>query len=163
MRTFPSVVVSSFCVIAAAVACGPTTGTPLPGGNTPTDAGNTVTPDSGSMTPDSGSSGTPDAGPMGDAGCDLNCASANPAAYQKFNTDLLNACGCTASQACSASCTSECTNPSAPVDPGSACGQCLASQEGLGQNSSCVSSGATNCLLDSTCSPFVSCAMNCPM
>jgi hypothetical protein len=95
---------------------------------------------------------------VADAGCVGNCAVANPDAYAKFIEFQLTECGCTATGPCYAAC-----HEATSFAPGSVCGMCLATQGTEGLASTCTLAAAADCSMDTTCSPFQSCAGMCPM
>jgi hypothetical protein len=106
-----------------------------------------------------GDTGVSDTG-GGDAGCENACIAANMAGYKLFVGDELKSCGCGGSAPCKSMCTSECADPSTLTST-SPCGECLSTQEDMGEGSSCTVSSGISCLTNKTCSAFVKCEEAC--
>jgi hypothetical protein len=129
------------------------------GGGSDTGTDSPVNTDSGMVAEGGSETGPSEAG--GDAGCTGNCIANNMAAFKKFEGYELMDCGCASGSACASMCTAECADPSS-LTTTSPCGMCLDTQADMGESSSCTVSAGTSCILDSTCSAFVKCAMACP-
>jgi hypothetical protein len=86
------------------------------------------------------------------------------AAAQKFEGYELKECGCAdaGSTPCASVCTAECSNPST-LSQTTPCGMCLLNEAMKTTSSTCtVKAAETDCLADTTCTPFVTCILACP-
>ena len=127
-------------------------------------AAGTVMPDPSGVHPiacvfSSSSSSSSSSSGDGGVSCEQTCANSNMTAFKKFLGYQLQTCGCAAAAPCAATCTSDCAMPSMLLaDETDPCGTCLGSQGGT----PCTTSAGETCVSDSSCSPFVQCAIACP-
>lgn len=109
--------------------------------------------------------GMTDASVLPDAGdpnaCLDACEANNPAAYVLFAGYELTNCACQAGAPCAGACTAECANPTTLTST-STCGVCLAAQEAMAANSSCIVTAAETCFGNAACSPLLTCGEACP-
>ncbi len=93
--------------------------------------------------------------------CRGACVANHPAAYQKFIGYALKECGCTTGAACASMCTGDCA--AMMLSDNDPCSNCLLNEAQKGTGSACTTKAAiSDCLPDSTCSPFIQCEISCP-
>jgi hypothetical protein len=95
-------------------------------------------------------------------GCDAQCVSMYPAAYQRYLVWELKECACMQGAPCHTACT--------PMDCGAmmrsqlsqACQTCLLAEEQKGPGSQCmVTAVEQDCVNDASCAPLGQCALCC--